>query len=296
MVLCSFASISPLELGIRVDTLYYTVAKDAGVYGPGLYFTGLTGNLIKYPTSLQIMEFKDDGLADGPALSTWSNDGQLLSLDMSIFYKVDKDRIFDIFERYEWRWRGPLIRRVWGAVKTETTKHITLEYFENREIIKASLFNATNAVLKAEGFILESLQLRQVTIPDDFEKAIQDKQVAGQEILTQIATRNLTLVQADTAVLNAKADAEVEKIKAVSNLKAAVTLAQAQAYGFKQLQDQYADSFGSIAKKFTFTPKDLLKYIYYSKVKDRKSKLKLIVGFDAGIQKVDPLQKTLQNV
>jgi hypothetical protein len=195
--------VGPLEVGIYAKGIIRTAFTDK-VYGPGFWYTGLTGKFFKYPTNIQIMEFSSDGVSDGPTIKGWSSDGQLLEIEISFFYKLQSNRTAEIFLKYEDAWRLPLVRRCWGTIVTEATKWNTTDFFVNRDDIKIGLFNSLSAVLDEQAFSLIDVQLRQLNIPDAFEDAIAGKQVAAQNIITTLQQRQLILVNANTTVIQGK--------------------------------------------------------------------------------------------
>jgi hypothetical protein len=111
------------------------------------------------------MEFSNDGKSDGPALRTWSSDGQMLDVEITFFYTVNPKKAGDIYRKYESAWQLPLVRRAWGTIKTETTKHKTVDYFEKRNFIKVAIYNKLKVMLNEDGFDISSsddVQFRQV--------------------------------------------------------------------------------------------------------------------------------------
>lgn len=62
ILLISMSSIDPLEYGITINSITKTIGKD--VYDNGRYFIGPFQSFIKFPASLQTIEFSDSKKAN----------------------------------------------------------------------------------------------------------------------------------------------------------------------------------------------------------------------------------------
>lgn len=282
LIISAFSTVGPLEVGVRYNNFDRKASTDDGAYSSGFHYVGITGGFVKYPTNVQIMEFSNDGKSDGPALKTWSSDGQILDVEITFFYTIDPKKAVDIYRKYEGAWQLPLVRRAWGTIKTETTRHATIDYFEKRGEIKKSIYARLKTMLNEDGFDISSaddVQFRQVDIPDPLDSAIQDKQIAQQKVLTALANRDLQLVLANTSVIINDAANTMNKIKAASWALANVTIGNATAEGNKIIQQQYGKSYGKIASALGFVNnKQLLQYAYLSAIKDRSSNIRIVAG------------------
>merc|ERR1712050_308349 len=87
---------------------------------PGYYFVGLTQRLVMFPTNEIIMEFKSAEMvtstsspapaegAQGPTLACWSSEGVNVYIDMTLYYKLHKDYIVDMYKEFGGEWKDYL--------------------------------------------------------------------------------------------------------------------------------------------------------------------------------------------
>ena len=100
----SFDIVTPLERGVLYDNIHKHIATTTT--GEGRHFVVLGRGFVKYPYKLSSIDFsgaagKGDSLIEvkrgdslssdnyGPNLRCWSKEGQLMSLDVSVLYRLD---------------------------------------------------------------------------------------------------------------------------------------------------------------------------------------------------------------
>jgi hypothetical protein len=69
----SFASLDAYELGLDYSRITKTI--DTQVYTPGYHFLGFGHSFIKYPSTVQSMEFSTSATANRPPITSRTSDG-----------------------------------------------------------------------------------------------------------------------------------------------------------------------------------------------------------------------------
>jgi regulator of protease activity HflC (stomatin/prohibitin superfamily) len=124
----------------------------------------------------------DDRNCDDVALNVPSKEGLLVTLDLSVLYKVRADQSPRIIQELTADYRQKtLVPRIRSAARTVTgTFQITQLYGEGRDQLQLAIFDRLEAVLAEDGFELEEVLVRDVDLPEQIRLAIEDKQTAEQ--------------------------------------------------------------------------------------------------------------------
>mmetsp|Transcript_38727 Transcript_38727/g.37072 ORF Transcript_38727/g.37072 Transcript_38727/m.37072 type:complete len:107 (+) Transcript_38727:18-338(+) len=77
----SFASLDAYEYGLDYSSITKTI--DDQLYLPGYHFLGFGHSFIKYPSVVQSMEFSTAMDANGPAISSRTDDGLMITFKAS---------------------------------------------------------------------------------------------------------------------------------------------------------------------------------------------------------------------
>jgi regulator of protease activity HflC (stomatin/prohibitin superfamily) len=198
-----------------------------------VWFNPLLTRIHKFPKYIQNIVFTKDaeeGSLTNEEIRVTTNDGLIVSLDVSVNYQIDPDKVVDIFVKY----RKPLseisktivrnyVRNAYNqAANTYTAEEI---YTKKTEFIKKAeaLFKTD---LGKEGFIIDNvILLNELRLPDNIKKAI-DRKIEAKQI-AQMKKNELEQSKADAMkkVEQSRGEAEAMKIEA-----------DAERYAFEQKQ------------------------------------------------------------
>jgi len=112
-----------------------------------------------------------------------SKEGLIVTLDVSIWYKVKPDRASDIYrtigENYQDVVINPLLR---SSIRDITSKYeVKTLYTDGREIVSTEIFELMKDELDSRGIELETVMLRDLKLPLTVANAIEQKLKAEQE-------------------------------------------------------------------------------------------------------------------
>ena len=232
VVAACYERIDAGHAGIRVN-LY---GSDKGVdevteVTGAVWYNPITTEIHEFPLYVQNVVFTKDyheGSEDNEEIRVTTNDGLVVSMDVSINYRIASDRAEDIFTKY----RKPLdeisrtiLRNYLRDAYNRSANFYTAEeiYTMKNEFISRadSLFQAD---LDREGFVIEKVvMLNELRLPEKIKAAI-DRKIEAQQIAQQ---KKNELEQA-------KADA-LKKIEASRGEAEAMRIqADAERYAFEQ--------------------------------------------------------------
>ncbi len=236
-----------------------------------------------YPLQWQLVDYSNDKEGfGGPPLSVFSNNGQTVILDVSFYFRVDETKLFEIYQLAALNYVGIIERKSQEVLKNIASRYSTTEFFTAREsIASAMLFELNRALYDVIYVYVPSFQLRGVSLPTDLERALVDKVVADQNKRTEELKRNITIIQADTQVLQAQAQANVTVVIQQATSNAFQTTETAKAQAKKVVLDAQSSVLKTLKDGLGFTNNtQLFNYMYSQQISSAPSSSKLLVGFD----------------
>jgi prohibitin 2 len=143
----------------------------------------------------------------------FSSDLQQVSMDLRVLYRIPESSVVQIYKQFAGDPFDSLIApRVQEAVKEVTALQTAEQIVKNREEIKQKgLASARQKI----GSILtvEDLVIREITLSQELERAIEAKMVAEQQAVQARFTQLQTQVEAETVVIKARGEAEAIRVR-----------------------------------------------------------------------------------
>jgi prohibitin 2 len=143
----------------------------------------------------------------------FSSDLQQVVADLRVLYSVPEKSVVQIYKQYSGDPFDSLIApRVQEAIKEVTAAQTAEGIVKNREEIKQKTLAATRLKI---GDILhvEDIVIRNIDLSTDLEKAIEAKMVAEQQAAQARFSQMQVQVEANTAIIKAKGEAEAIKVR-----------------------------------------------------------------------------------
>lgn len=157
----------------------------------------------------------------------FSSDLQQVIVDLRVLYRVPEQSVVSIYKQFSGDPFDSLIApRVQEALKEATAMMTAVQIVRNREEVKQKVIAAAKQKI---GTILtvEDIVIRNIDLSKELEKAIEAKMVAEQEAAQAKFTQAQTQIEAETAVIRAKGEAEAIHVRGEA-LKANPTLIKLQ--------------------------------------------------------------------
>ncbi len=142
-----------------------------------------------------------------------SSDLQQIVADVRVLYRVPEQSVVQIYKQYAGDPFDSLIApRVQEALKEVTALQTAEQIVKNRESIKQKTLVAARLKI-GQMLDVEDIVLRNIDLSADLERAIEAKMVAEQEADQAKFAQNQTQVEAATAIIKAKGDAEAIHVR-----------------------------------------------------------------------------------
>jgi prohibitin 2 len=144
----------------------------------------------------------------------YSSDLQQVNVALRVLYRIPEASVVRIYKEFAGDPFDSLIApRIQEALKEVTALQSAEQIVKKREDIKAKALLATRE--KIGGIlIVEDIVLENITLSKELEAAIESKMVQEQEAAKARFTQQKTQIEADTAIIKAKGEAEAIRVRA----------------------------------------------------------------------------------
>lgn len=203
--------INPGEVGVEV--LFGTVKK----YSPsGMHLKNPFSSVHIFDIKTQREEIKAEGA---------SQDLQLVIVESVVNYRLDPDRIPELFSRvgrdYVYKVLNPSINE---AIKAAVAKHKVDEVIVKRHEVKDMIVGTLRSKLSNYYIVLEDVNIQDIDFSQEFNKVVEEKQIEEQKIKTAEYRRQQAEQEKLRVILEGQAEAEKQRLLKMSTSKEVVEL------------------------------------------------------------------------
>jgi prohibitin 2 len=143
----------------------------------------------------------------------YSADLQQVVFSLRILYRIPESSVVKLFKEYLGDPFDSLIApRVQEAIKEATALQSAEQVVKNREYIKTSALQLARKKV-GEMLVVEDIVIENITLTKELERAIEAKMVQEQEAAKSKFVQQRAQIEADTAVIKAKGEAESIRIR-----------------------------------------------------------------------------------
>lgn len=206
-VICSLSTcgVEQVDTGNRgVKTVWGEVKGES--LPEGLYFYN--------PFSTSIHEINCKTVKNIYNFETYTKDVQQAKIDVSINYSVDSTKAHLLFKEVGTYYSNQVIEpKVIQAVKDIIGKWEADSLIANREKATSEVLNILKQTLTVNHINVENVVLENIEYTPEFERAIEEKQIATQDAIKAKNRTKQVEEEANQKVLAAKAEAESMRIR-----------------------------------------------------------------------------------
>jgi prohibitin 2 len=204
-------------IAILAVFLFFTTTVDTGNVGVITNFGMVTGRVLDSGWHLvgpvdHVTEISIRTITTQTDADCFSSDLQEVKITLAVQTRITKENASDIFKNYGTEYMSQAEPKILDALKAETAKYEAAEIIANRDKIRSEALKAAQDRL--QGFVeVQDLSIVNVAFSDDYEKAIEAKQVAQQRAEQAKYELQQAEVEADKKVASAKGEAEAIQIR-----------------------------------------------------------------------------------
>lgn len=145
---------------------------------------------------------------------TYSADLQQVNINLRVLYRIPEASVVRIFKEYAGDPFDALIApRVHEALKEVTALQSAEQIVKKREEIKSRALASAREKI-GELLLIEDLVVEDIVLSKELEAAIESKMVQEQEAAKARFTQQKAQIEADTAIIKAKGEAEAIRVRA----------------------------------------------------------------------------------
>jgi len=249
----SFDTLEPTQMGIIFDQNVQHVDTDQ-LYLNGRYLTGLGRQFIGFPITYQTIRFGDSSFDAGTAFGDIvcrSRDGLSIEVEIAFQYMLNRNAS-DLWRLY--MDLGTSYNDVYSLMAQQTVQDVmgdyyALDFFQDREIIEADMYSQLHVKLVRLYASVTSLELMRVNIEDTsptLVDAVENTQIAIQDVFQAVAEQNVAQVQADALVGVAFEVAKVQLLNANATAISYLAAIQANADALLYRVAQQAEALNTL--------------------------------------------------
>lgn len=203
VIVCS-ASTYVVEPGMR--GIKITLGKPQAGFLPEGFGT-------KAPFVTRIVEVNVRQRTNAVSAACFSSDLQQVVLDLRVLYRIPDKSVVQIFQQYAGDPFDSLIApRVQEALKEVTALQTAEQIVKSREAVKQKALVAARQKIGAILWV-EDIVIRDIHLSAELERAIEAKMVAEQQAAQARFTQLQTQIEAETAIITARGEAEAIKVR-----------------------------------------------------------------------------------
>ena len=161
----------------------------------------------------------DEGQRKGDdSIAVISSDGLTLKLDATVFYSLRPDKVSEIYRKIGVDVEERIVRSEIRAALRDTAAGLSATelYTSKRMAFMDQVTKSLRVSLEARGLNLEQVLLRNVILPDQITKAINEKIAADQEAQRMVFVLNKEKQEAERKRIEAEGQAKAQQIVSAS--------------------------------------------------------------------------------
>lgn len=281
-IIGGIANVEVTEYALNYSLLTRTVEKRT--YSSGRYWIGPFNYFVKYPAVVKTIQFSEAKLqydlsanerSDG-LLRSRTSDGLDVSIELSFQYQLDPVKLYHLYTTLD---ASPFYHNVYTRIAidrlTETaTTYSANEFFVDRTIIGKKMEQQLKKDFELRLYAsIFSFQLRAVSLPVEFEDAIQETEVMKQDLQVAKAEQNSTRVALETELMQAKRRMKVKGNQAQAKAQSTMLTNTADISQYTMTQHKAADSYAMVMKALDGKEADVLEYMETRVLRDHASGL-----------------------
>ena len=269
LLLAGFSSLEATEFGLDYSWIFKQISSE--IRENGIHFLGICHSFIRFPKTVQTIEFSHERNANrGPILSRTS-DGLEVRLEISFQYVLQPENIYKLYSKYGKDYLKIFQNMAIHLLTEEATKYTAYNFFMDRGLIKDDFQRNLNEFFNNVLFSnIVFLQLRNVDLPDLFEESIQESEVKKQDIQRAMAEYNKINVEVETKIKSAEYQKEVMIIKAQGEAIGMLKQNEADVESYKKINDAQIEGYKRFKENIGLSNNELFKYIETNIIKDNK--------------------------
>lgn len=232
MLLLTACGVSNGNVGVEISPSGKVVSKK--VIQPGFKITPIN-DIVEFPVKMVQVDYNKGKKKDNSIVVSTS-DGKRVNIEVKIAYHAETDKVLDIYKKFgnvtqDDMENGWLRTQAQNALRDEYVKHSILDVLTGKATsLESDILKNLKARYETQGYVLDDVTLGVPDVDAETQKTIDG-------IIAATQANEKAKKDAETAITNAKKDADVAKEKADADLYSKSKEAEGNAVLDKSITD-----------------------------------------------------------
>ncbi len=201
-------------LKFNIFTKKYTHTGEGIQFVPFLIYKTYSYDTRRQEYTLVSGKFEEERNKKEDAFFSYVKEGLMVGAEITLWFRLNKDKIIDIHKYigpdYLYKVIEPAIK---GVAKNVISSYSVKEiYSEKREEVEKKIEDKIKEILEKDGFLIEKVILKDIKLPPDFLKAVEEKNIAEEEVKKMEYVLEKEKKEAERKKIEAQGKAEAIKI------------------------------------------------------------------------------------
>ncbi|MEO0231387.1 MAG: SPFH domain-containing protein [candidate division WOR-3 bacterium] len=171
-------------LKFNIFTKKYTYADEGIQFIPFLIYKTYSYDTRRQEYTMISGKFDEEKGKKEDAFFSYVKEGLMVGVELTLWFRLNRDKIIDIHKYigpdYLYKVIEPAFK---GVAKNVISSYSIKEiYSEKREEAEKKIEEKIKEVLEKDGFLIEKVILKDIKLPPDFLKAVEEKKVAEEKV------------------------------------------------------------------------------------------------------------------
>lgn len=143
-----------------------------------------------------------------------SKDLQLVNMKLAVNYKINAEKATNLYKNVGTKYEDIILQpAIQESIKAVTSKYTAEELITKRNEVSIASMEELNNKVKKYGIIIDNFNITNFNFSAEFNKAIEEKQVAEQKVLTAKQELEKEKIESEKKLVKAKAEKEANELK-----------------------------------------------------------------------------------
>ncbi len=275
------ASIGYDEVGLKQSKITNKV-DTSKVWDTGLHFVGFGNQFVRFKKIYQTVEFTQAKRADDIPLASRTKDGLSVTLDMSFQYRLIPNEVGELYLSFGKFYQRHFVRESRDILRDIAGEYTAIEFFNNRTGIGDAMHNTINQHFQSIHAEVGFFQLRAVDLPDDFEAALEQAEVARQQIVIAQYEQDAARIRAQTSIIEAQAQANITILEANASTEAFLVQIDAEAKAVNITLTAESIAYYALGQQLGLNSTELLSYLWIQAIAEMDNAW-VLIGADTPV-------------
>ncbi len=143
-----------------------------------------------------------------------SKDLQQVNMKVAVNYRIDYDRAVDLYKNVGTNYVNVILRpAIEESIKAVTSQYTAEELITNRSEVSQKCMEELSKKVEKYGILVKDFNITNFSFSPEFDRAIEEKQVAEQKVLTAKQELEREKIEAEKKIVAAEAEKKANELK-----------------------------------------------------------------------------------